>query len=141
MSRGRKQPRPGDDRDPKERDNNGKDAKEIKKGNSTANEKGEEEEAESPFGHVIEIPIEDSIDLHLFTPREVKPVVLEYLEQAAAKGYTEIRIIHGRGKGERRRQVHDLLRDHPLVAGFREAPIPRGGWGATIVFLRPSTVA
>lgn len=93
--------------------------------------------ADSPFGEVVEIPIEDAIDLHLFSPRDVKAVVLEYLEQASEKGFEEVRIIHGRGIGERRRQVHDLLRGHPLVAEFREAPSPRGGWGATVVWLKP----
>jgi len=32
--------------------------------------------------------------------------------------------------------VQSLLRDHPLVAGFADAPEDRGGRGATVVRLR-----
>ena len=49
-----------------------------------------------------ELPIEDSIDLHTFQPTEIKIVVEEYLFQAVAKGFREVRIIHGRGIGRRR---------------------------------------
>jgi len=73
------------------------------------------ERDDTPYPDPVEIPIEDSIDLHLFTPRDVKAVVLEYLVQAAEKGFAEVRIIHGRGIGERKRQVEALLKDHPLV--------------------------
>lgn len=103
---------------------------------AVGSEREDAEDKGSPFDEVVEIPIEDAIDLHSFAPRDVKAVVLEYLEQASAKGFEEVRIIHGRGIGERKRQVEALLRGHPLVAGFREAPIGRGGWGATIVWLK-----
>ena len=49
-----------------------------------------------------EVPIEDSIDLHTFQPREIEVVVEEYLYQAVAKGFREVRIIHGRGTGNPR---------------------------------------
>jgi DNA-nicking Smr family endonuclease len=68
-----------------------------------------------------EIPIEDSIDLHTFQPREVKVVVEEYLFQAVRRGFPEVRIIHGRGVGVQREIVHGLLRKHPNVAAFRDA--------------------
>lgn len=91
---------------------------------------------ETPFPEPIEIPIEDSIDLHLFAPSEVGIVVEEYLEQAAARGFRQVRIIHGRGIGERRRQVRTLLARNPLVAEFSDAPDMRSGWGATLVRFR-----
>jgi DNA-nicking Smr family endonuclease len=68
-----------------------------------------------------EIPIEDSIDLHTFQPREVKVVVEEYLFQAVRRGFSEVRIIHGRGVGVQREIVHGILRDHPHVISFRDA--------------------
>jgi dsDNA-specific endonuclease/ATPase MutS2 len=46
-----------------------------------------------------------------------------------------VRLIHGRGIGVQRRIVQSLLRDHPLVAHFADAPEERGGRGATIVRL------
>ena len=63
-------------------------------------------------------------------------VVDEYLRAAHARGFREVRLIHGRGIGVQRRIVQSLLRGHPLVAGFTDAPEERGGRGATVVRLR-----
>ena len=84
----------------------------------------------------IEVPIEDSIDLHAFAAREVRSVVDEYLIAAHARGFTEVRLIHGRGIGVQRAIVQSLLAKHRLVAGFADAPEDRGGRGATLVRLR-----
>ena len=67
------------------------------------------------------VPIEDSIDLHTFQPREIPIVVEEYLEQALAKGFREVRIIHGRGTGVQRAIVHSILKRHPSVAAYKDA--------------------
>ena len=83
----------------------------------------------------IELPIEDSLDLHAFAPRDVRPVVDEYLREAASRGFREVRLIHGRGIGAQRASVQALLSGHPLVRRFFDAPPERGGWGATIVVL------
>ncbi len=83
----------------------------------------------------VELPIEDSLDLHAFSPRDVKDVVASYLEAARARGFREVRIIHGRGIGAQREIVRALLARHPGVISFADAPPERGGWGATIVFL------
>ncbi len=82
------------------------------------------------------LPIEDSLDLHPFAPRDVPSVVDEYLREAAARGFGEVRLIHGRGIGVQRAVVQKLLATHPLVARFFDAPAERGGWGATVVLLR-----
>ena len=68
------------------------------------------------------VPIEDSIDLHTFQPREVEIVVEEYLFQAAKKGFKEVRIIHGRGIGVQREIVHSILARHREVLSFHDAP-------------------
>jgi hypothetical protein len=83
------------------------------------------------------IPAEDSIDLHPFPPRDVPDVVDAYLEVAAEKGFSEVRLIHGRGIGVQRDRVQKMLARHPLVSGFHDAPADRGGWGATIAYLKP----
>ena len=85
----------------------------------------------------IELPIEDALDLHAFAPRDVASVVAEYLDAAHARGFAEVRLIHGRGIGVQRKIVQSVLARHPLVAGFADAPPERGGAGATIVRLRP----
>ena len=83
------------------------------------------------------VPIEDSIDLHGFRPEDVSSVVEEYLHAAAERGFVEVRLIHGRGKGVQRANVQRVLARHPLVVEFRDAPAARGGWGATLVWLEP----
>ena len=84
----------------------------------------------------IVLPIEDSIDLHAFAPRDVPSVVDEYLWQAAAHGFTEVRLIHGRGHGVQRAIVQRILSEHALVLRIFDAPPERGGWGATVAVLR-----
>lgn len=85
----------------------------------------------------MEIPIGDSIDLHRFRPAEVGEVVDAYLEAAWEKGLRELRIIHGRGRGVQRNRVRVHLERSPYVEEFGDAPGERGGWGATLVRLRP----
>jgi hypothetical protein len=85
---------------------------------------------------VVSLPIEDFIDLHPFAPREIPEVVESYLEEAVARGFTEVRLIHGRGIGVQRERVRSVLADHPLIERYADAPPDRGGWGATIAWLR-----
>jgi DNA-nicking Smr family endonuclease len=81
-----------------------------------------------------EIPIEDSIDLHTFQPREIRIVVEEYLYQAVQRGFSEVRIIHGRGIGIQREIVRSILEKHPHVASFRDAQ-DRGSTYVTLIHL------
>lgn len=85
--------------------------------------------------HVL--PIEDSLDLHTFHPKELEAAVEAYLEEARKRGLTEVRLIHGRGKGVARARVARLLARLPFVLRAYEAPPERGGWGATVVELSP----
>ncbi len=80
----------------------------------------------------IELPIEDTIDLHSFLPQEVGSVVEEYLYQALLKGYRQVRIIHGRGVGVQRAIVHSILKKHPNVVSFQD----KADLGSTVVLLR-----
>ena len=81
----------------------------------------------------VRVPIEDSIDLHTFAPRDVVSVVDEYLRAAAEAGLPEVRLIHGRGKGVQRAEIQRLLRGHELVSRFWDAP--ESHLGATVVRL------
>ncbi len=81
----------------------------------------------------LELPIEDWIDLHTFQPREIADLVEEYIYQATLKGYRHVRLIHGRGIGVQREIVRSILRKHPQVISFSDAP----DRGATFVTLRP----
>lgn len=84
----------------------------------------------------IRIPIEDWIDLHTFSPKEIPSLLEDYLEECLKKGYREVRIIHGKGKGVQRAIVHSFLEKKSFVQSFRIAPEELGGWGATLVSLK-----
>ena len=86
---------------------------------------------------VLSIPIDGTLDLHTFSPREVKELVPEYLRECRARGILQVRIVHGKGTGALRRQVHALLAKMPEVSSFALAGESAGGWGATLVSLRP----
>jgi dsDNA-specific endonuclease/ATPase MutS2 len=84
----------------------------------------------------VAIPITDVFDLHSVPPRDVRPIVEEYLQEARSLGFKALRIIHGRGIGVQREIVRSILAKTDFVADYRDAPAEAGGWGATIVTLK-----
>jgi dsDNA-specific endonuclease/ATPase MutS2 len=88
-----------------------------------------------PFPEPVEIPITDSLDLHSFSPKEVRNVVEAYLEEARKKGFRIVRIIHGKGVGVQREIVRNVLSETFFVKSFKNAPEFSGSWGATIAEL------
>lgn len=89
----------------------------------------------------IELPITGELDLHTFRPADLGELIPAYLEACRAKGILEVRIVHGKGTGTLRTTVHALLRRLPdLVAGHRLGNETSGGWGATLVTLRPAAL-
>ncbi len=85
----------------------------------------------------VRIPIDGTLDLHTFAPREVKELVPEYLTACREQGILEVRIIHGKGSGALRETVHAVLRRLPWVRHFQLAGEQEGGWGATVALLAP----
>lgn len=85
----------------------------------------------------VRIPITGELDLHAFRPDEAASVVTEYLAACRERGLGSARIIHGKGTGALRETVHALLRRSPLVESFRLGDETSGGWGATVVWLKP----
>jgi dsDNA-specific endonuclease/ATPase MutS2 len=83
----------------------------------------------------IILEVTDILDLHSFQPREIAEVVKTYLEEARAKGFSTVRIIHGKGTGTQREIVRSVLSKTSFVASFEDAPAEAGGWGAAIVWL------
>jgi DNA-nicking Smr family endonuclease len=82
----------------------------------------------------MRIPIEDTLDLHTFHPRDIKSLVAEFISEAHAHGLREVRLIHGRGKGVQRGIVQAALEAHPLVVEFWDAP--ESHLGATVARLK-----
>ena len=64
------------------------------------------------------VPIEREIDLHAFAPRDIPSVVAEYIDAAAAAGFDQVRLVHGRGRGVQRGIVQAALDRHEKVAEF-----------------------
>ena len=91
---------------------------------------------DSPFEGPIVLPITDALDLHAFEPKEIASVVEEYLEECRRMGFSEVRVIHGKGVGVQRNIVRSVLSKHPAILSYHDAPAECGGWGATIVRLK-----
>jgi dsDNA-specific endonuclease/ATPase MutS2 len=85
---------------------------------------------------VVRVPILREIDLHAFAPRDIRSVVAEYIAAAAAAGFDEVRLIHGRGRGIQRGIVQQALDRHPCVVEFWDDPASH--LGATIARLSPN---
>ena len=91
---------------------------------------------DTPGDEPVVLPIEDSLDLHAFQPKDVTSVVEEYLEECRRAGFSEVRLIHGKGLGVQRNIVRAVLSKHPAVSSYQDAPAEAGSWGATIVILK-----
>jgi DNA-nicking Smr family endonuclease len=98
----------------------------------------DEDDGDAPIPEAIEIPIDGTLDLHTFSPREVGELVPDYLAECRARGILEVRIVHGKGTGALRRSVHAILGRLPeVVESFRLGDERGGTWGATLVTLKP----
>jgi DNA-nicking Smr family endonuclease len=88
-------------------------------------------------GPPLRIPITGELDLHTFRPQEIASLLESYLAECSRAALRDVRIIHGKGTGTLRETVHTWLRRSPRVAGFRLGDERSGGWGATLVTLKP----
>ena len=89
----------------------------------------------------VDIPIDGTLDLHTFNPREIGSLVPAYLDACRQRGILEVRIIHGKGIGNLQRTVHSILSKRTDVVRFSFASAAFGGIGATIVTLQPTPPA
>ncbi len=81
------------------------------------------------------VPVEDSLDLHSFQPRDIPSVVDEYISVAIEAGFSRVRVIHGRGRGVQRAIVQRVLDAHPGVLEFWDDAAAH--LGATMARLAP----
>ncbi len=82
---------------------------------------------------IIKIDLEDELDLHYFDPEDVKDVLIEFIEIAAAKNKRQIRIIHGKGISVLKAIVHNELKRNSRILSFSS---DGGNWGATLAILK-----
>ena len=83
----------------------------------------------------LHIPIDGTLDLHTFNPRDLKYLIPDYIDVCIKKKIHHIRIIHGKGSGTLRRTVHSILDKNPHVISYKLAGETGGSWGATLVTL------
>ena len=92
-------------------------------------------DSEDPSEEPVDLPIDGTLDLHTFDPRDVGELIPDYLEECAARGILDVRIVHGKGRGVLRRRVEAILARCSRVASYRLAGTGAGEWGATLVRL------
>jgi DNA-nicking Smr family endonuclease len=84
----------------------------------------------------VEMPIDGTLDLHTFHPRDVKTLLPDYFQACREKGLYQVRVVHGKGTGALRRTVHSLLDGLDGVESYRLGGMGEGSWGATQVVLK-----
>ncbi len=90
---------------------------------------------ENDVDDAVKFPIDGTLDLHQFHPRDVKDLVPHYLAECRNRGILEVRIVHGKGTGTLRRIVHSSLDKIDYVDTYRLGTHDAGSWGATLVSL------
>ena len=89
------------------------------------------------FSDSVPVPIDGCLDLHTFSPKDLKTLIPDYLDECRLRNILQVRIIHGKGKGNLRRSVHAILGRIGYVRSYRLAGPDSGSWGATLVDLAP----
>jgi dsDNA-specific endonuclease/ATPase MutS2 len=84
----------------------------------------------------VQLVIDGVLDLHAFSPKDLKYLIPDYIDECIKLKIFEIRIIHGKGIGNIRRSVHALLDRNPNVIQYKLGGLNKGSWGATIVQLK-----
>ncbi|HJP29164.1 MAG: Smr/MutS family protein [Candidatus Latescibacteria bacterium] len=98
----------------------------------------QDDEEGSDVDDAVEIPIDGTLDLHTFHPRDAKQLVPDYLQECRVRGILQVRVVHGKGTGALRRTVHAVLDRLEYVESYSPGGMGGGGWGATLVQLRPT---
>lgn len=89
----------------------------------------------------VPLPLDGRLDLHTFHPRDVPALLDAYLGACRSAGVLQLEIVHGKGTGALGRRVRSLLEKRPDVLHHAVADEARGGWGVTLVTLRPPSPA
>ncbi len=97
------------------------------------------DEKRSPTGvttYSIEHGTKQEIDLRGMRADEAVATVEKFIEEATMGGFSQVRIIHGKGTGALRKEVNLLLKNHSLVKQHRLGNWNEGDTGVTIVELK-----
>ena len=77
---------------------------------------------------------------HFKDKNKTRKIIDLFLHDMYEQGYTTVRIIHGKGKGDYRKLIYAFLEKHELVDGFTLCDATHGGSGATFVHLRAKSI-
>jgi DNA mismatch repair protein MutS2 len=64
------------------------------------------------------------------------PVIDKAIDNALLTGSERLEITHGRGTGTLMKAIHEYLKEHVSVSGFKNAPSDQGGAGITIAKIK-----
>jgi DNA mismatch repair protein MutS2 len=103
---------------------------EIKK----AKQEERKENAKSSFRPIRTGGVATELNIIGQTFGEALPSVEKFLDNALAAGFSPVRIIHGKGSGALRRQIHDYLDHQPFVKQYKLDDVEGGGAGVTLVY-------
>lgn len=84
----------------------------------------------------VDLVIDGTLDLHAFSPKDLKTLIPDYIDECRRAGIFEVRIIHGKGIGNIKRSVHALLDRNPHVSTYKLDDQKSGNWGATVAILK-----
>tara|TARA_B100000123_G_scaffold224720_1_gene173408 strand:+ start:800 stop:1087 length:288 start_codon:yes stop_codon:yes gene_type:complete len=80
---------------------------------------------------IQKLEVTGTLDLHHFQPKEIVPLIDEFLNECLENSILEGRIIHGKGIGTQRAIVQNHLKKHHLIEKFWNGNQDSGGWGST----------
>ena len=90
--------------------------------------------ASSSFRPIRTASVATELNIIGKTYQEALPDVEKFLDQALAAGFSPVRIIHGKGSGALRRQIHEFLDGQPFVKKYALDDVEGGGAGVTLVY-------
>ena len=74
--------------------------------------------------HVPSTQADPILDLHGFNKAQALLALEKFLDRSLLLGHSQLKIIHGQGKGILRNAIRDYLSDHPLVKSITlQSPI------------------
>lgn len=78
------------------------------------------------------IDLSREIDLHFFSPKDVKYIYDEFISFNQKNNILKVKIIHGKGKSVLKHRIIKLMEDDDRIKSWSNSDT---NWGATIIHL------